>query len=144
MSKAIEEQRYEPYARSTLGKVLLVEGHREQAFDYLEKTRDSCRLSDEKFASPYVFGALALAAPREDSRRAALRDGERICKDGAWGQSTLAFYRDAMEACIHNENWRGALHYADELEEFTRPEPIAWSDFWSSGHGHSPPSAPVT
>ena len=43
----------------------------------------------------------------------------------AWRTSRLMFYRDAIDVSLEDGNWDEALRYADDLEEFARPEPFA-------------------
>ncbi len=64
-----------------------------------------------------------------DQRRAALKEGESILRQGAVGHSHPWFYSDAMEACLRAGDWEGVDRYATALETYTGPEPLPWFDF---------------
>lgn len=46
------------------------------------------------------------------------------------GESILFFYRFAIEACLDAEEWHDVERYAHALEDYTRVEPLSWSDFF--------------
>lgn len=77
---------------------------------------------------PMVFGALAEATNDPTQRHSALEEGESLVP-GAMGDSILHFYRDAIEACLNAGEWESVDRYANALEEYTRAEPLPWSDF---------------
>ena len=39
----------------------------------------------------------------------------------------LMFYRDAIDISLEEKNWEEALRYANDLEEFARPEPFEFA-----------------
>lgn len=65
-----------------------------------------------------------------DERQRALAEGESLLQKGCVGQNYFWFYRDAMEVCVNTGDWDAAERYAAALEEYTRPEPLPWSDFF--------------
>ena len=42
----------------------------------------------------------------------------------------LAFYPDALEACLDSAQWDEAERYAQALEDYTRAEPLPQSEFF--------------
>ena len=46
------------------------------------------------------------------------------------GHNYFWFYRDAMEVCLNTGDWDSVEGYAAALEDYTRPEPLPWSDFF--------------
>ena len=46
------------------------------------------------------------------------------------GHNHLWFFRCAIEASLHSHDWDGAERYARALADYTRPEPLPWSDFF--------------
>jgi hypothetical protein len=50
---------------------------------------------------------------------------------GAVGHNHLWFYRDAIEALLSAGDGAGALTYVVALEDYTRAEPLPWSDLFA-------------
>jgi hypothetical protein len=63
-------------------------------------------------------------------RRQALDEGEEILREGAVSHSHLFFYADGMDTHLESNQWDEVDRYAAALEEFTRPEPVPWCDFF--------------
>jgi hypothetical protein len=40
------------------------------------------------------------------------------------------FYRDAIDVSLDAGDWDSAERYTAALEDYTRPEPLPWSDFF--------------
>ena len=40
------------------------------------------------------------------------------------------FYRDGIDATLRTDEWNEAERLAAALEDFTRPEPLPWADFY--------------
>jgi hypothetical protein len=59
-----------------------------------------------------------------------LDEGVRFLNAGSVGHNHLWFYRHAMEACLSAGEWDDVERYAAALEDYTRPEPLPWSDFF--------------
>ena len=76
------------------------------------------------------MGTTAVAASDPSIREKALAEGEEIIRRGCNAHNVLWFYRDAMEATLSVGDWDGVERYAAALEDYTRPEPLPWSDFF--------------
>jgi hypothetical protein len=68
--------------------------------------------------------------PDRDSRvrAAALAEGDKALATNEVGHNHILFRRDAIEAYLETGDWDGALRQANALEEFTRPEPLPWTE----------------
>jgi len=64
--------------------------------------------------------------PRVES----VEEGEEILRSGAISHNYFWFYRDAIETSLNTADWEGAERYAAALEDYTRPEPLPWCDFF--------------
>ena len=49
---------------------------------------------------------------------------------GSVSHNHFFFYPDAIEVSLDIGNWDGAEHYAAALEDFTKAEPLPWSNFF--------------
>ncbi len=76
-----------------------------------------------------------------------LEEGESILRSGAVSHSYFWFYRDAIEVSLRIGDWGEVERYAKALEDYTRPEPLPWCDFFIArgralaafGHGDRNP-----
>ena len=79
-------------------------------------------------------------------RRRSLAEGEELLRAGSVGHNHLRFHRHAIEASLNGRSWDEAERYAQALDEYTRPEPLPWADFWIAWgralatHGRDPKS----
>jgi class 3 adenylate cyclase/tetratricopeptide (TPR) repeat protein len=115
-----------------LGKAALAEGHRQEALELLGEALAISRETGIGFHGPNILGGLARAAADPEERRRALVQGEQIIRGGCVGHNPLRFYPDAIETALELGDWDEADRYADALEEFVRPEPLPWSDFFAA------------
>lgn len=82
------------------------------------------------FLGPFALGALALASADPTVRQAALAEGEALLRAGAVSHNHFLFRRDAIDACLISGDWEGAERSAAALEDYTRSEPLPFSDFY--------------
>jgi hypothetical protein len=89
-----------------------------------------CRSAGNQFTGPAAIGGLALATEDPMEQRRLLDEGEALLGLGAVAHNHLWFYRDALEATIARGAWDDVLRYAAALEDYTRAEPLPWSDLF--------------
>ena len=89
-----------------------------------------CRRTGITFEGPRALSALALAVADPAERRALLAEGEAIIRGGCVGHNPLFFYPDAIEVCLELGEPGEAERHAAALEDYTRPEPLPWADFY--------------
>lgn len=77
------------------------------------------------------FAQLAMVSREDDTRRQALERGREIVGTQSIGVSTL-FFRFAIEACLIARDWDGLDAYLEELETYTREEPLPRSELYIS------------
>jgi hypothetical protein len=61
-----------------------------------------------------------------------LAEGEELLNGDCLGANYLWFYRHAMEVSLQARAWDDVERYATALEDYTRLEPLPWSDFYIS------------
>ncbi len=130
VAEGLGNRRFRPYLLAQLARLSLRRGHRGVAQRLLEDAWPICQETDAKFIGPRVLALTALATEAADSRVRALANGEAIIKEGCAAHNVLWFRRDAIEASIAAGEWDEAERHAAALEEFTRPEPLPWSDYY--------------
>jgi hypothetical protein len=116
--------RLPPFDRAAL------EGRRFEALKHCEKALSISRETGIGFAGPQVLAELALNTDDGDVRRRALKEGEKILREGAVSHNHFNFYADAMDAYLESKEWEEVERYAAALEKFTLPEPLPWCEFF--------------
>jgi hypothetical protein len=59
-----------------------------------------------------------------------LAEGEALIRAGCVGHNQLRFYPDAMQVALDLADYDEAERYAAALEDYTKPEPLPWSQFF--------------
>ncbi|MCG8420071.1 MAG: protein kinase [Proteobacteria bacterium] len=130
ISRIMGMQRFVVGVRPLLGKVMALQGERDQAEAMLDETIADSAPSDRFFSGPLQYGVLALITEDPEVRRRSLEQGEELLQAGSIGHNYLFFYREAMEAALRGGDAEGIEHYAQLLEENTAGEPTPWSRFF--------------
>ncbi len=123
-------QRFEPVILSSEAAVLLAADRRTEALRLLEQAIAIARDTGIGYVGPQLLGKLAETTTDPERRRRALDEGERLLTEGAVSHNHFRFRRSAMEACLSARQWAEAERHASALEDYTRPEPLPWSDFF--------------
>jgi tetratricopeptide (TPR) repeat protein len=130
LARRLKAKRFEPLALLTLGKVAFGEGNHQEALELVEEALQVTRDDGMKFSGPRVLAGLAQIADDSGRREDALAEAEKILQDGCLSHNYLWFYRDGMDVVLGLDAWDEAERYAAALEDYTRPEPLPWSDFF--------------
>jgi class 3 adenylate cyclase/tetratricopeptide (TPR) repeat protein len=131
LARQLGARRFEAQALEMKARVLLDTGQRKEAADLLQEALAICREVGTQFCGPKVASALARAVEDAKTRAAVLAEGQEMLGRGAVGHNHLWFYRDAIEALLSARDGAGALTYVTALENYTRAEPLPWSDLFA-------------
>jgi tetratricopeptide (TPR) repeat protein len=123
-------RRFEQDRLAHLGRVALAQGRRAEAVALLQRALEVARATALTFHGPSILGALALAAADAAASRRALAEAEAIIAAGCVGHNQLRFYPAAMQVALELGDYGEVERYAAALEDFTRSEPLPWSDFF--------------
>ncbi len=105
------------------------QGHGAEAVSILRKALEMSEKTGPGYNSARAAGTIALATSDPDERRWALQTGERYLSQGSVGHNHLLFYPDAIDVMLSEGDWDEVERYAAALEEYPRPEPLAWCEF---------------
>ncbi len=130
LARRIGSGRFEANSLIGLGKVLAAKNQTFDAVTHLERAISLCNETGVTFAGPWALGALAAVTDDAGTRNRALEQGETILRCGCVGHNHFWFYRFAIEACLDSRDWDEVERYAQALEDYTRPEPLPWTDFF--------------
>jgi class 3 adenylate cyclase/tetratricopeptide (TPR) repeat protein len=128
--KRLGARRFETDCLHYRSRGYVMDGRRAEALDLLREAVAISRETGIAYSGPRILGQLALTTDDPDERKRAIEEGESILRSGAVAHNHFWFYRDVMEAALNLEDWNSAESYAQALEDFTRAEPLPWSDFF--------------
>jgi tetratricopeptide (TPR) repeat protein len=132
LARLIGARRFEAEAMVAQAAILALAGRRTEALDLTQRGVDAARQSGIQFLGPDLLGQLASLTDDDALRRRSLAEGEELLHAGSVGHNHLRFNRHAIEASLNAEAWDEAERYAQALEDYTRPEPLPWAEFWIS------------
>jgi tetratricopeptide (TPR) repeat protein len=130
LAQTLGARRFEAFSLNDLALILNAEGRRSEAREALHRALTISRDTGVNFIGPFILGHLAVTTDDRDEIREALEEGEALLGKGAVGHNHLWFHRYAMEASLRMGQWDRAERYCAALEEYTRPEPLPWADFF--------------
>jgi tetratricopeptide (TPR) repeat protein len=127
-AETLENRRFMPYVMSQQARGLLLRDRRDEAMALIVRALEISRETGVTFIAPRVLGVMALAVDDPARRQALLDEGCEVLARGCAAHNHLWFYRDAIDASLLGGEWGAVERYAELLEEFTRGEPLPWSD----------------
>ena len=84
----------------------------------------------ERFAGPMCLGMIARSTLDKDRQDWAIKEGFRMLSERMVSHNYLYFYWDIMEVGLEEGDWALMQRACDALRDYTRPEPLPWSDFY--------------
>ncbi|MEW8292526.1 MAG: BTAD domain-containing putative transcriptional regulator [Candidatus Thiodiazotropha endolucinida] len=113
-----------------IGEAKVLEGEIQAGLHYLERAYQAALDSVPTHIAPYILGVLARVTRNEKQRQDAIREGQRYLDQGSLSHNYLHFYQNMIEVYLHKAEPERMHYYADALAEYTRAEPLPWSDFY--------------
>jgi len=122
--------RFEPTIMTFRARAMIRQGRGAEAVSISRKALEMSDKTGPGYNSARAAGTIGLATSDPDERRWAVQTGERYLSQGSVGHNHLLFYPDAIDVMLSEGDWDQAERYAAALEDFTRPEPLPWSEFF--------------
>ncbi|MEW8029610.1 MAG: BTAD domain-containing putative transcriptional regulator [Candidatus Thiodiazotropha sp.] len=113
-----------------IGEAKVLKGEIQAGVRYLERAYQAALDSVPTHIAPYILGVLARVTRDENQRHDAIREGQRYLDQGSLSHNYLHFYQNMIEVYLHKAEPERMLYYADALAEYTRHQPLPWSDFY--------------
>jgi class 3 adenylate cyclase/tetratricopeptide (TPR) repeat protein len=130
LARQLGAKRFEAVSLNDLAMVARAEASSAEAMDLLHRALMISRETGVSFVGPWILGHLAVTTEDPVELQTALTEGEDILRKGAVSHNHLWFFRYAIDASLHSQDWDGAERYSAALEDFTRPEPLPWANFF--------------
>jgi tetratricopeptide (TPR) repeat protein len=132
LARQLGARRFEAQGLEMQARILLDTGRPAEAAEMLREALAICREAGMQFCGPKVISALSRTVNDPAERAALLAEGKEMLGRGAVGHNHLWFYRDSIEALLSAGDGVGALEYVAALENYTRAEPLPWSDLFAA------------
>jgi predicted ATPase len=129
LARQLGARRFEAEGLGFLAAVEDACGRRAAAADLVREALAISRDTGMAFLGPALLAWLALFTDDAAERRAALAEAEALLAAGSVSHNYFFFYQAAIEAALATEDWTAAERYAAALEDYTRAEPLPFSDF---------------
>ncbi len=129
-SRQLGSPRFEAQTLMYEGKLDQAESRQSAAIRTLEIALEMSKEVGHGFTGPRIMSALACSLMEPKAKCDALGEGERMLAAGSVSHNHFFFYRDAIEVSLDISDWDSADRYASDLEDFTRNEPLPWSNFF--------------
>jgi hypothetical protein len=80
------------------------------------------------YCAPWCLGVQALHTPNAERARELLAQGEALLAGGCVSHNHLEYRRVAIEFALRHGDFHEARRHAQALDDYTRDEPLAWSE----------------
>jgi class 3 adenylate cyclase/tetratricopeptide (TPR) repeat protein len=130
LARQLGAKRFEAVCFNDLAMVARAQANSAEAMNLLHRALAISRETGIGFMGPWILGHIAVTNEDPVESLAALAEGEEILRKGAVSHNHLWFFRYAIDASLHSQDWDGAERYCAALEDFTRSEPLPWADFF--------------
>jgi class 3 adenylate cyclase/tetratricopeptide (TPR) repeat protein len=144
LARQIGARRFESEGMVAHAAILALAGRKSEALDLTLRGLETARETGIQFLGPDLLGQLAVLTEDNALRRQSLAEGEELLRAGSVGHNHLRFHRHAIEASLNARLWDEMDRYTQALEDYTRPEPLPWANFWIvwgrglAAHGRDP------
>jgi tetratricopeptide (TPR) repeat protein len=129
LSQKLNAKRFEAHFLCDLARLAYAEGNHAEASKVVEQALTVCRDTGMSYIGPTILACHARIAGSSERASRFLEEGESILRKGCVSHNYLWFYRDAIDVSLDARDWDNAERYAAALEDYTRAEPLPWSDF---------------
>ncbi|HLW90002.1 MAG TPA: adenylate/guanylate cyclase domain-containing protein [Roseiarcus sp.] len=132
LARQLGARRFEAQGLEMQGRMLLAKDRRKEAAEVLREGLAICDKFGAQFCGPKLVSVLSRVVVDPSECAALLVEGAEMLKRGAVSHNHLWFHRDAIEALLAVGDAEGALRHVRALEEYTRAEPLPWSDLFAA------------
>lgn len=128
LARQLGARRFEAELMTVLGHALAEQGGAADAQVLLRQAAALALEVAPTYCGPWSLATQALFTPNAERARELLAQGEALLARGCVSHSHLEFRRLAIEFCLRHADWREARRHAAALADYTRGEPLPWSD----------------
>lgn len=130
LSRRLGARRFEAEDLSFLAQILRCRGRRDEALTLLDEALAISREVGMKYMGALILGEIAGTTDDPQRRAAVLAEAEEHLGQGSVSHAYLWFYQCAIDVHLEVGAWSAAERCAQALADYTRAEPMPWSDFY--------------
>lgn len=128
LARELGAGRFEAEALIQQGAARCFDGDLTAGRRLLEEAATRAREVAVTYCGPWALAALAFHCGDAERARALLDEGERALALGAVSHNHFEYRLNAVELMLDLRDTAGVLRHAGALTDYTREEPLAWSD----------------
>jgi tetratricopeptide (TPR) repeat protein len=129
LARELGSTRFEIKSGLNLGLALIGLGQRAEAEAALEAAVALAERKGLHLWTPWLLGAITLAAATPARRRSARAHAARVLAAGSAGHNHLHYHQLSLEAALREGERTVLEEHARALEHFTRAQPLPWITF---------------
>jgi class 3 adenylate cyclase/predicted ATPase len=130
-SRRLGARRFENEGVAFLARILRSQGVREEAARLVQGTLEVSRELDQMaYIGPFILIEWASVTTDPQARRDALAEAEVILAAGSVSHNHFWYHRGAIDLGLELGDWDLVARSTGALEDYTRPEPLPWSDYF--------------
>ncbi len=144
LARQLGTRRFEAELMSLMGHALVELGGGADAQALLRQASTLALEVARTYCGPSCLGILALHTTNAERARELLAQGEALLAGGCVSHNHLEFRHLAIEFNLRQTDYREARRHAAALRDYTKEEPLAWSDLvagraeWLADRAESP------
>jgi DNA-binding SARP family transcriptional activator len=128
LARELGARRFEIEGTLHQGLALHGLGQAEEAVAVLEQAVEWARKDAPTYCGPWALAGLAYVQGDAARGRALLEEGEQLLAQGSVSHNHFEFRLLAIEFLLSARDWQAVRHHAAALADYTREEPLPWSD----------------
>ena len=130
LARSLGALRFQSNSLMFMGKIRLLQGKREEALALAEQSIQVCRDTGFAFNGPIALSVRAYATLDRDVYERSVAEAHEVLQAGSLSHNYLWSYRNCIDAALAMDDYDGVQRFAAALEEYTRAEPLPWSNFY--------------
>ena len=131
VAESLKADRFKPFFQIFMSR-LPVSGPED--LDDLITNLEGCiahsRDSGMGFLGPWLLSSLSLISGDSGVRKSALQEAEKTLESGCVGHNYLAFYPDAIEVALAENDWQEVKNRIQALTQYMASEPLPLCEFY--------------
>ena len=129
LAEAVEARRYQAMDLASLAECRLVLGDKAGAMVLIERSLGIARETGMAFGGPIILGLKLRMTDDPRERERCETESDALFAGGSIGHNQIGYRRHVIEDALARGEFPRALAHAAALEDYTRAEPLPYSDF---------------
>ena len=129
LAEAIGARRYQTTILLAMAEAAFAHGRSDEAHERIERALALSRETGMRFCGPLLLGLKARLQDDAREREQCCIEAEALLAKGCVGHNAIGYYRYGIEDALARGEWSRVLERIGALADYTRREPLPYSDF---------------